>query len=109
MKPISDEMLNEVSGGYLSVSQWVNYLSTQVMPVLNGLMGGASANDRSILNSIYGTLQGTCIPNATVVNTVLSLWTTYNTVYRPSLQSSKIQVTLDQVLYSANQYIETHM
>lgn len=108
MNTLTDEMLGEVTGGFLSVSQWVNYLSTQVMPVLNGLMNGASGNDRAILNTIYGTLQGTAIPGASVASPVINLWATYNTVYRPSLQSSTIQATLDQVLYSAKQYIDTH-
>lgn len=108
MKPITDEMLDDVTGGFLSVSQWVTYLSTQVMPVINGLMSGASGNDRTILNSIYGTLQGTQIPGASVADPVINLWATYNSVYRPSLQSSTIQMTLDQTLYGAKQYIETH-
>ena len=108
MKTITDEMLGEVAGGYMSVSQWIDYLSTQVMPVLNGLMTGASENDRTLLGTIYGTLQGTAIPGAGVVDTVTNLWTTYNTVYRPSLQSSKIQVTLDQTLYGAKQYVDSH-
>lgn len=108
MKAITDDMLGEVTGGYLHVTQWGQFLSNQVMPVLNGLMGGASGNDRTILNTIYGTLQGTMVPGAAVASTVYNLWANYNAVYRPTLQSNKIQVTLDQTLYSARQYIETN-
>lgn len=108
MKAITDDMLGEVTGGFLSVSKWVTYMSTQVMPVLNGLMVSASGNDRTILNTIYGTLQSTAIPGASVAGTVVNLWSTYNSTYRPSLQSSKIQVTLDQTLYSAKQYIDAN-
>lgn len=89
-------------------SQWGSFLSTQVMPILSGLMRGASENDVSILRTVYEILQDTAIPGADVANTVANLWVTYNTVYRPLLQSSKIPVTTDQALYSAKQYTERH-
>lgn len=91
-----------------AISQWTDYLSTQVMPILNGLMCGASENDETILHTIYGTLQGTAIPGVDVAETVMNLWLTYNTVYRPSLQSTRIPVTTDQTLYRAKQYVESH-
>lgn len=105
---INDEELDNVAGGFLYVSQWVDYLSTQVMPVLYGLMNGASTNDRAILENICGTLRSTTIPGAEIANPIINLWANYNSYYRPTLQSNTIQVTLDQKLYSTKQYVETH-
>lgn len=102
------EELSTVTGGSPAVPQWNNYLFTQVMPVLNGLICGASAHDKNILNSIYTVLQGTAAPSAMVADTVTKLWTTYNTDYCSALQSGKIQLTLDQTLYGAKQYIDNH-
>lgn len=108
MITVTDKELGAVTGGDAAAQQWANYLSTQVSPVLNGLMRGSSENDRSILNKVYEALQATVVSGTGAADAVINLWTTYNMVYRPSLQSSKTQVTLDQTLYGAKRYVDSH-
>lgn len=106
---LSDSETAGVSGGTSVSIQWGDYLSIQVMPILNGLMVSASESDKAVLLSIYGILQSTKALGADIPDTVTNLWMTYNAVYRPSLQSSKIRTTLDQTLYSARQYIASRI
>lgn len=107
-KVLSDEEVAGAAGGFLEKTQWEDYLSTQVMPILWGLISGASESDKSILNTICKTLQDTTNRGGNVSDAITNLWVTYNTVSRPSLQSSKIRATLDQKLYSARRYAEDH-
>lgn len=103
---VSDEMLENVAGGYLQVSKWRDFSSTQVMPVLNGLMRSASENDKVIINQVCGILQATTIPGADVAQPVKSLWINYNNSLRPRLQSENVKTAMDQALYSAKMYID---
>lgn len=105
---ITEDAAGTVSGGAQMDSQWENYLSVQVMPILSGLMNGASENDRAILRTIYQVLQDTIARHTNMADTIGELWANYNFVYRPVLQSSKIQMTLDQKLYSAKQFADSH-
>lgn len=108
MISVPDDSSDLSAGGVLVKAQWGSFLSTQVMPVLSGLMCGASENDAYILRKICATLRGTAIQGTDIAATVANLWMTYNMVYRPSLQSSKIPITADQALYSAKQYAERY-
>lgn len=108
-KNITDEELCGVVGGYAEVNAWVNYLSTQIMPVIYGLANGASSKDRTILENICGTLRRTAAQGAAIEETVTGLVTVYNASYRTEIESSKIQATLDQVLHNVNQYTQMHI
>lgn len=103
---VDDEALETVSGGYLHVSKWRDYVATQIMPILNGLMSSASPSDQSIISIACNALQNTLIPNAEVAQPVRTLWSSYNNTYRVQLQSDTIKRTLDQTLYNAKLYID---
>lgn len=104
---ITESVAGSITGGVQTGNRWGNYLSVQVMPILIGLMNGASEGDRAVLYAIRSTLKDTENQGANVAETVDNLWMTYNFTYRPALQSSKIQMTLDQKLYSAKQFADS--
>lgn len=103
---LTDDELESASGGYLQASKWREYASTQIFPVLNGLASSASANDKEIVSAVCASLQGTMIPGAAVAAPVYNLWTRYNSIYRPRLQSETVKRTMDQTLYKAKQYVD---
>lgn len=104
---ITEDAAGNVSGGAQAANRWDSYLSVQVMPILSGLMNGASESDRAVLRKIYQVLQDTTARRTDPADMVEELWANYNFFYRPALQSSKIQMTLDQKLYSAKQVADS--
>lgn len=103
---VDDEILGNVSGGFLQVSKWRDYVSSQIIPALNGLMSNASSADQSVIRIACTTLQSTMILNADVAEPVRMLWSNYNTIYRSQLQSDTVRATMDNMLYSAKLYID---
>lgn len=105
IKAVADEELGGVAGGYLQVSKWRDFATTSVFWPMNNAVINASDNDRQIVSTINNVLQGTMVPGADVAAPVYRIWSEYNSIYRPRLQSETVKATLDQALYAAVQYI----
>ena len=105
---LNDDALTAVAGGYLQVSQWVQFLSYEIIGPLNNLAASASGSDRTAVLNYLATLQSTCVPGASVAGPVQAMWSSYNSSGRAAIQDSHVRDTLDDLLGRANNYIVMH-
>lgn len=106
---MNDEELAGVTGGaYLSVSDWRQYLSQNIISPLNTLSYSASDSDKQQIEACITVLRNTCLPGAAVAAPVTSLWFEYQSTIRSTIQDSNVRTQLDSLLGSAYQYIIDH-
>ena len=101
---IEDSTLEQVSGGYLQVSQWRSYVSTDLIPLITAQLATADTVDNTILNQVYSALQGTMIPGASVAGAIEQLSSDYY-LSRSSIHSDAVRQALDSVVSLASNYM----
>lgn len=102
---MNDDSLSQVVGGYLEVSKWRAYVPETVYPAINQMASIASANDKTILDSVYSVFLGTLIPGAAIAEPIQKLWDNYNLSYRSRLESQDIKGRLGAVISDAGKFI----
>lgn len=105
---LNDDALTAISGGYLQVSQWIQFLSLEIIGPLNNLADSASGSDQIAVRNCVSTLQATCVPGASVAEPVQAMWHSYNSSVRATIQDPNVRYTLDNLLGKAYKYIATH-
>lgn len=101
---LEDDTLANATGGYLQVSQWRSYASTNLIPQITAYLSGADNVDRAILNRVYSVIQGTMIPGASVVGAIQQMSSDYY-MSRSSIHSDAIRHSLDNVVNLASSYL----
>lgn len=104
---MEDSDLEKAVGGYLQVSQWRSYASTDLIPLITAQLSGADNVDKAILNRVYSAIQGTMIPGASVVSAIDQLYSDYY-ANRGNIHSDAVRQALDTVVDRANNYLSTH-
>lgn len=105
---LNDDALDQVTGGYLEVSKWRNYVAETVAPAIFALSSAASDNDKTIINTVYGVFQGTAIPGAAISSTIQNLWNDFTLTYRDRLESQDVKTKLGQIISDAKDYLKQH-
>lgn len=103
-QPLEDGALEQATGGYLQVSQWRNYVSANIVPLLTAQLAVADNIDRAILNRVYSTFQGTMVPGASVVGAIQQMTSDYY-MSRSNIHSDAVRQTLDSVVSMAGSYL----
>lgn len=104
---LDDSTLEGAVGGYLQVSQWRSYVSTDLIPLITAQLSGADNVDRAILNRVYSAIQGTMIPGASVVGAIEQLSSDYY-MSRSGIHSDAVRQALDSVVSLASSYLADH-
>ena len=104
---VEDCDLARTVGGYLQVSQWRSYASTDLIPLITAQLTGADNVDKAILNRVYSAIQGTMIPGASVVSAIEQLYSDYY-ANRGNIHSDAVRQALDTVVDRASNYLSTH-
>ena len=104
---VEDSDLARTVGGYLQVSQWRSYASTDLIPLITAQLTGADNVDKAILNRVYSAIQGTMIPGASVVSAIEQLHSDYY-ANRGNIHSDTVRQALDTVVDRASNYLSTH-
>lgn len=101
---IEDSELEKAVGGYLQVSEWRSYASTDLIPLITAQLTGADNVDKAILNKVYSAIQGTMIPGASVVGAMEELYADYY-VNCTNIHSDSVRQALDTVLERISTYL----
>lgn len=104
---MEDSDLEQAVGGYLQVSQWRNYASTDLIPLITAQLGSADNVDKAILNKVYSAIQGTMVPGASVVGAMEALYADYY-VNCTNIHSDSVRQALDTVLTRIRNYLSTN-
>ena len=101
---MEDSDLEGAVGGYLQVSQWRSYASTNLVPLITAQLGSADNVDKAILNRVYSAIQGTMIPGASVAGAISQLSGDYY-ANRGNIHSDAVRQALDTVVNLASSYL----
>lgn len=101
---MEDSALEGAVGGYLQVSQWRSYASTNLIPLITAQLNTADNVDKAILNRVYSAIQGTMIPGASVAGAISQLSGDYY-ANRGNIHSDSVRQALDTVVNLASNYL----
>lgn len=101
---VEDSELEQAVGGYLRVSQWRGYASTDLIPLITAQLSGANNVDKAILNKVYSAIQGTMIPGASVAGAMEELCGEYY-ANRANIRSDSVRQALDTVVSRIQNYM----
>ena len=101
---MEDSDLEGAVGGYLQVSRWRSYASTNLVPLITAQLGSADNVDKAILNRVYSAIQGTMIPGASVAGAISQLSGDYY-ANRGNIHSDAVRQALDTVVNLASSYL----
>lgn len=101
---IEDSELEKAVGGYLQVSQWRSYASTDLIPLITAQLSTADNIDKAILNKVYSAIQGTMIPGASVAGAMETLDADYS-ANCANIHSDSVRQALDTVLSRIRNYL----
>lgn len=104
---MNDVALEHAVGGYLQVSQWRNYVSMNLIPLITAQLTTADNVDSAILNRVYSAIQGTMIPGASVSSAIEQLSSDYY-LNRANIHSDAVRQALDDVISLATSYLDTN-
>ena len=104
---LEDGDLEKAVGGYLQVSQWRSYASTDLIPLITAQLSSANNIDKAILNKVYSAIQGTMIPGASVVGAMEELCSEYYTNCA-NIRSDSVRQALDTVVSRIQNYMATN-
>lgn len=105
---MEDNDLEQVVGGYLQVSRWRDYATTDLLPLIIVQQGSADNNDKAILDKVYSAIQSTMVPGASVVDPMDQLYADYYYVNRTNIRSDSVRQTLDTVLTRISNYLSAN-
>ena len=106
--PLNEDVMEQVTGGYLQVSQWRNYVGQSILPPLLAQYGAADASDQQVIDRVHGVIQSTMIPGAEVCSAIYGLRAEYQSSLRANVHSSAVRQTLDDAINLACDYLDTH-